>query len=444
MPAVWNAHMAGMLFFKPIHMFSKIRLLLVLVGCHALSLHAAVTKDTVRIFQYNLLTYGDANNPVSYKNPRLASIVTYANPDIIGVNELSNGASYAQSVLTGVLGNGWTKGNYSNVNNQIQTNMLFWKTDKFALAKQTLVASIVRDIIAFRLYYKDAALATTRDTTFITVIVGHLKAGEASSDSITRSDETRAVANFLNNQGSGGNYVFMGDFNLYSSGEQAYQNLVNNSNQNGRLYDPISSPGYWHSNSNFASIHTQSTRTTNLPDGGVSGGLDDRFDHILISGYLMNNTAGVQYLPGSYQAIGQDGHHLNKAVNAAPTNTAVPAAIATALYEMSDHLPVTAAFVITKTQPTSSIATTAHTLEAQISMQNPVAGNLRIRFDAQLQGKTFSLAFYNANGQLVKTGQIVASGGVQELLMNEQVPGIYTLQVSDANGNKVYRKLMVY
>src|SRR5207302_10994091 len=73
--------------------------------------------------------------------------------------------------------------------------------------------------------------------------------------------------------------------------------------------------------------------------GGSTGGLDDRFDFILES-YNLADGQGLDLLPSTYQAYGQDGHHLNLAVNAAPTNAAVGQTIADALMNASDHLPV--------------------------------------------------------------------------------------------------------
>src|SRR5690606_6406171 len=86
---------------------------------------------------------------------------------------------------------------------------------------------------------------------------------------------------------------------------------------------------------------TQSTRTRQF-GGGASGGLDDRFDMILMSQTVMEE-GGVFFLPGSYFAFGNDGNHYNDSINKMP-NTAVTQQIANALHYASDHLPVIAAF----------------------------------------------------------------------------------------------------
>jgi hypothetical protein len=104
------------------------------------------------------------------------------------------------------------------------------------------------------------------------------------------------------------------------------------------LFDPLNASGNWHENSAYASVHTQSTRVEQLPDGGAGGGLDDRFDMILCSASLLDS-AGFLLLSDSYTSCGNDGAHFNLSVNYG-TNSAVPQSIADALYWASDHLPL--------------------------------------------------------------------------------------------------------
>jgi hypothetical protein len=53
----------------------------------------------------------------------------------------------------------------------------------------------------------------------------------------------------------------------------------------------------------------------------------------------------MRYLPGSLHPVGNDGLHFNSAINSG-TNNSVPATVLTALYELSDHLPVVADFEV--------------------------------------------------------------------------------------------------
>jgi hypothetical protein len=93
------------------------------------------------------------------------------------------------------------------------------------------------------------------------------------------------------------NFLILGDFNIYYSDEPAYQKLLDQT-LSGYVLDPINRPGYWHDNIDFADIHTQSTRTRQF-NGGATGGMDDRFDMILIS-QAVKDSGGITFLDGTY------------------------------------------------------------------------------------------------------------------------------------------------
>ncbi len=398
-------------------------------------------QDTFRILQYNLLNYGAGNNPTSYKDPRLTTIIQYAAPDIFGANEIANSASLSQNILDNVLGAGWEKGAFTNLGNEIQTNMLFWKTDKFGLISQKTISYKLRDIIAFKLYYKAPMLQQTRDTIFLTVIVAHLKAGNSSQDEAERSTETQSVVNYLNSLGTNGNYIFMGDFNLYTSSEQAYGNLVNNPNSGGRLYDPINRPGKWTANASFADIHTQSTRTTGQPDGGASGGLDDRFDHMLVSYDVLHDVSKCAYLQGSYHALGQDGKHFNKSVNASPANSTVLQQVIQALYEMSDHLPVYADFVLKPAMFPAGIAGNKHDMH-NIRLVNPVHDNTLVFYSSSTQENGFDITVYTAEGQVLLSRHIAINGKALLDMPGNWPAGMYLVKLQDREGGVSVKKVV--
>lgn len=396
-------------------------------------------KDTVRIMQYNLLNYGDINRTTAYKNQRLDTIIKAARPDIFGVNELRNDPAHAQNILDNVLGPAWSKGNYINTNQEIQYNCLFWNNRKFGLKRQFSISSKLRDIIAYELYYRQDP-AIPADTVFFTVIVAHLKASNTPQDAASRAAETQTVKNYLNGLGHGGNYIFMGDLNVYTSTEACYQNLVANTNPNGRLYDPINQPGDWSSNSSFAYIHTQATRTSSVGDDGATGGLDDRFDQILVSGFIMGDSAGMYYLPGSYKAFGQDGNHYNKGIIDAPLNTAVPQTVAQALYEMSDHLPVTARFVISRTPYPAAVPGISQLNELP-SVTNPFIGKICVRFPLLWQNKHCSYLLVSTDGRIIATGKLIPAGERAEISSDDLSNGFYFLHLQSADGRHSVHKL---
>jgi endonuclease/exonuclease/phosphatase family metal-dependent hydrolase len=58
-----------------------------------------------------------------------------------------------------------------------------------------------------------------------------------------------------------GDYLFMGDFNLKTSSEAAWQSMTNSSYSAYNFVDPINTPGSWNNSSTYANIHTGQTHT---------------------------------------------------------------------------------------------------------------------------------------------------------------------------------------
>lgn len=307
------------------------------------------SQDTLTVMTYNLLQYGSTGHSSlapSVKNPNLKTIINQILPDILGVNEVANNSLYCDNILFNVLNqdgrNYYKRANYSNVTNSSLVNMLYFNSNKVELSNQYFINGAVRDMMLYKLYYKDPNQNPITDTTFIYVCLVHLKAGNTSNDIADRNSETQAVMNYLNNMNlpSTTNLIIMGDMNVYTSSEVAYQNLVNHTNTTIRFYDPINRPGGWSGDATFKDIHTQSTRINTEADGGSGGGLDDRFDHILMNFNVINGNQRVKYIPGTYKTFGNDGNHFNGAIN--NSNASVSQLVANALYSMSDHLPVIA------------------------------------------------------------------------------------------------------
>lgn len=363
----------------------KITLLSVLL-CISLQLKS---QDTLTVMVYNLLFYGGtghSSQAPSAKNPNLKIIINQILPDIFGVNELANNSLYADNVLVNVLNqdgrNYYKRATYSNQTNSTLVNMLYYNSNKLELSNQYFINGGLRDMMLYKLYYKDPNQNPIIDTTFIYVCLVHLKAGNTANDIASRNSETQAVMNYLNNMNfpSNTNLIIMGDMNLYTSSEVAYQNLVAHSNPIIRFYDPINRPGGWSDDVNFKDIHTQSTRINSEPDGGSGGGLDDRFDHILMNQNIINGNHKVKYIPGSYKAFGNDGNRFNNAINT--SNTVVSQTVANALYAMSDHLPVVAKISINTltSNITHSLNTNWVITPTHFTMQNnsPLNGEIII------------------------------------------------------------------
>jgi endonuclease/exonuclease/phosphatase family metal-dependent hydrolase len=233
------------------------------------------------------------------------------------------------------------------------TSVLFYNSNKMALAYQSKAPTQYRLTHHFRLYMKTEALAQG-DTLWLNVLVCHLKAGTASSDVSDRASMALAIRNYLNSFPKKENCIIMGDFNVYRGSEAAFQTLTASSpNPVYQFQDPINRVGSWTGNASFADVHTQCPRTDNNGGCYSGGGLDDRFDFILMNRHLLNDSAGMRFIPGTYKAIGNDGQHFNSNINSSPANTSAPAAVISALYLASDHLPVRADLRVSGTFATS-------------------------------------------------------------------------------------------
>ncbi|NSW46383.1 MAG: T9SS type A sorting domain-containing protein [Bacteroidales bacterium] len=315
-------------------------------------------QDTLTVMTYNLLNFNNntsyctqSNNNVNDKISYLKTITSYVLPDIVGFNEIHASNATIQLILDSILNtNGiktYSRIQYINSSNSDIVSSIFYNNKKLKLYSTNYLQTDLRDVIILNLYYNSQEMQNNHDTVFIRVMQAHLKAGSTTSDQDQRAQETSVIMNYLNSLGNSKNTILMGDFNVQSSTETAFQNLINYSNMNVRFYDPVNKLGNWNNNSSFALYHTQAVQLNS--NGCTSGGgLDDRFDFILASFSIMNNLYKVKYVANSYKVIGQDGNHFNQSVDN-PANYSVPSNVLTALANMSDHLPVTLKLAVQQT-----------------------------------------------------------------------------------------------
>lgn len=304
-------------------------LLLTLTFCGASAV--AQTYDTLKVMSYNLLNYPGSNS--SSRNPEFRKTLLAVNPDVLIVQEMQS--SSGTSEFLGQVLNFGQPGTYSNapfLNGPDTDNAFFFKSSRVQYVSTTTLTTALRDINGYR--FRPAGVNS--DSLDIWIFSAHLKASQGFESD--REAEATILRNHLNSLGPG-HYIFGGDFNLYTSSEPAWTVLTGSQADNdGRLYDPINQPGSWNNSASFAAIHTQSTRLTDIGDGGSTGGLDDRFDFLLPT-YLFQSLPSWQYVAGSYTSYGNDGNHFNQSINNG-FNAAVPDSIADALHTCSDHLPV--------------------------------------------------------------------------------------------------------
>lgn len=408
--------------------------------------------DTLRVMTYNLLNYrnyttyctAQNNDPVA-KETNLKIIHWYYHPDILICNEIgasptSNYSFLVDNVLNTAGYTSYKAANFSNNSFSPLVNMLYYNSNKVGLYKQEAVSkdlngsNLVRVIDIYTLYYKDPNLPIHQDTIFITAISAHLKAGSATADETDRAKATAALIDYLKNHEIRGNVFMGGDFNITSSQAASYQNLVNESDAIYRFHDPINKPGNWSNNSTFAAIHSQSTHSTGgCPSGG---GLDDRFDFLLVQFPMTASANDVSYITGSYHSLGNPGNAYNQAL---PTsnNSAVPNQVAQALYNVSDHLPVVMGLEV-KQKP--------------VGMEKPaipglvyptvVSDHLPLQWNVSAQSLTFTL--FNLQGQPVRWQKAEGLSGYTSLDLHHLPDGIYLLTVEDAAGNRANGRIVKF
>ena len=160
----------------------------------------------------------------------------------------------------------------------------------------------------------------------------------------------------------------------------------------------------------------------------------NRFDFILVSDFIRNGTQRVRCLPDTYFALGQDGNRRNGSI-IDPTNTAVPANIANALYGMSDHLPV-----IMDYQIDATLGLHSADLLLPVQVVNPVNDQLHI-FTHFSQNEEITIHITTLNGQLLYSEQRSA-GDEEAVLPFLFAPAMYLVSITDSQGRKVVKKVV--
>ncbi len=426
-----------------IHLILTIPLIL-----KGLSLSAsAFTADTLKVMQYNILNYGNntsyctaSNNNINDKNGYIRTILTAYYPDIFTVCEMGRNTSLPGDFVRNVLNvNGvdyWLTSAGSNTTTPTSSliNCIFYNSEKLSLTGHYVAQNNTRDVDVYDFKMKSDNSIT------LTCVIAHLKAGSGSDNAAKRKIMAENTMNYLESHYQGRNVLIMGDFNLYSASEAAYQAFTNESAYpNSYFIDPLYPYGVgdWNSNYNYRYYHTQSTHT----EGGCasSGGLDDRFDFILMSECIYGGRDGIRYVNGSYNAIGNDGNHYNKSINN-PANQAVSAEVADALYGNSDHLPVTMNLVLGHYDVNEL---NSNELSFDI-FPNPTSEKINIRFYQNDFGQA-NLLLFNTLGQTVYSADVFVNDGLSEhvIPVENLQKGLYFLRISNADGLMQTIKIVV-
>jgi len=400
--------------------------------CCALLLTVATiqAQERISVMSYNVLNFPIGDTPD--RDDTLGVLIDYVEPDLLLLQELkTNGGlqsvvDQCNAMLDDVYESGTWVLQISNPAGtwKLQQNLVF-NTAKFSLAEQNTIVTPIRDINEFKLLILDEDAQTTPN--YLYVFVTHLKSSQGAENEVSRNESAMVFADYLAELPSDAMVLLGGDFNLYTSTEEAYQTLLSSSNAI-QMVDPIDSPGNWHSSSfSQKEILTQSTRTSQLLGDGAGGGMDDRFDFVLASENLMTGNSSLMYVANTYEALGNTGNCYNQNITDCDQDPTVPLNILSALYYMSDHLPVL--LELESSVPFSVNETSSEQAVFMLAEQRLISKN----------NTPLSVSAYGMDGRLYG---VIASDGVLDLSewLNS---GLYILRIETKGTTTAIQRVFI-
>ncbi len=384
-------------------------------------------QSDIKVMSYNVLNY--PNSLTDDRIDTLSKILDFYEPDLLLLQELKSaqGLQNITQELSTLFGS-YTAGTYvpqiSNPSNswRLQQNIVY-NDSVFQLISEEAITTPYRDInyFQFRILEDDGTPSSELLHTYVT----HLKSSWGSANEQLRLSMAQVMKDHIALLPPGSNIVVAGDFNVYYSGEPAYQMLLS-SNGTNTLNDPINMPGWGNSNFPNTEIFTQSTRLSSLSDGS-GGGIDDRFDFILLSDQLMNPSARIDYQVGSYKALGNNGTCYNQDLIDCTTTNNVSYEMLSSLYHMSDHLPIVLSLDFNLPVSTIDLPLSSDGQLIEIS-PNPANAQIEIIKNGI---NPIDLRIFNVQGKLMhEQKRIEATTTIDISPLSE---GLYILQSMDKN-----------
>ena len=370
------------------HTFIFLSLLFFSISCFS--------QNTIKTMFYNVLEFPELNpNRITL----LQDILQDYSPDIFMVCELQS--QEGADVILNVGLNSDGNSNYSAApyfENQSGggdlQQALFYRNDMFVLENTEIINTPVRDINKYTLLLNTA----NQDTNPIRIYayVTHLKSSQGGANQQLRLSMVEAFVNDTQQLEEDAYVLFAGDFNIYTSTEPAYLEILDQTN-NIAMADPINTPGAWNNNEDFTAVHTQSTRTSSSGfGGGAGGGLDDRFDFIMVSQNMMTDS-NLNYKVDSYKAYGNNGNCYNNDINDINCGGVYNQVIRDALYNMSDHLPVV--MELETDQEIVLLNVPQHNAPQPFSLKNTLVSDIITIYNPRSNTKDDRFGIFNTLGQ---------------------------------------------
>lgn len=401
-------------------------------------------QDTIRIMTYNLLNYeyypsycNDNINIIDEKKNYINTIIDYTLPDIVGFVEVYNDLAVKYSLLGVMNSNGRDFYDFTpfNTPNSL-SGIVYYNKNKFELfASIEVNVDGLRDLKIYSFKLKE-----TTPEIHVHIVLGHLATSQSGEQD--RALQIAALYDKLEQQGHNNNYIIMGDLNVYHEDEAMFDDILRHSNQELRFYDPVEMMDNEGAMIDLGSYenrfyHTQSTSAYNNPNHNecfATGGLDDRFDMILVDDDIMSGEGKILYIENSYTTPGQDGYHYNTYLTDGANNSA-PANVIEALQKNSDHLPVYADFIFGEPAGISSFSSN----NLKISCNNPATDNLDLSIKLSSPDEVEICIFNVLGNQLLKTSRLITRRENLQIPINTFPNGLYIVSVKTTSEIRTLR-----
>jgi len=402
-------------------------------------------QTNIKAMFYNTLNY-NSDTESKDRTPHLKTILETVQPDLFMVCEIKNETAsnylYSNAILPFKQSFEKAPFKYSQSPATNLLQMVYYNSDKLTLEQTSVIPTQIRDINHYT--FTINTKSNNSNPIKIEVFVTHLKASRGQDNRAKRNSSAITFIRELDRLPKDSYVLFAGDFNFYTSNESGFQTIIDDSNPI-KIIDPINrlcpafpddrrdyfdenydSTYFWNNNS-FSDVHSQSTRTSSLSDGS-GGGMDDRFDFIMISENLKNNK-DLYYKTESYKTIGNNGNCYNSFVSNASCSGEFSKELRDAQYQFSDHLPITLDLELAKTLSFQKTAT------IKFLNSNVVKYFLSIQISNQ---NVKMITIYNHLGQKVKSIEI---NNQKEITINltSFSKGVYYLSANSLEPKKIIK-----
>lgn len=328
----------------------------VLFVCFASFLNA---QTNIKAMFYNTLNYS-LDTQSQERTSYLKTILDDIQPDIFMIcelkNELASNYLFENAVLP--FNANFSKAEFKPSESPATSllQMIYYNSNKLELEYNEVIPTGIRDINHYTFIIKSEN--STDEVTRIEVFVTHLKASRGFENMQKRLASVENFTRELDRLPEDSFVLFAGDFNFYTSNEPGFQKIIDENNsiqlidpidrlcpafpENGINYfneDNYDSTYFWN-NESFADVHSQSARNGQVNGDGSGGGMDDRFDFIMMSKNFITSST-LFYKPDSYKTVGNNSNCYNSFVSNSTCTGEFTQELRNALYFFSDHLPIT-------------------------------------------------------------------------------------------------------